>query len=135
MRGWGLLGRRFQICPRIFGGFIGQAAYGEPGTLLDVVLQRVCCGVYLYPLTRERDGYTVDRIAKTLRRGEYSYISNESALSEFGAISELPVDRLTVMTTGRRGVYRTTYGVIEFTHTRRSVLDILADSRGNPPEK
>ena len=93
------------------------------------LLQRVCRGVYLYPLTRERDGYTVERIAKTMRRGEYNYVSNESALSEYGAISQVPVDRLTVMTTGRRGVYRTPYGVIEFTHTRRSIQDILAGSR------
>jgi len=89
------------------------------------LLQRVCRGVYLYPYARTRDSYTVERIARTLRRGHYSYVSNESALSEYGAISQAPVDRLTLMTTGRRGVYHTPYGVIEFTHTARSVRDIL----------
>jgi hypothetical protein len=29
------------------------------------------------------------------------------------------------MTTGRKGVYNTTYGVIEFTHTKRTVKNIL----------
>ncbi len=93
------------------------------------LLQRVCRGVYLFPLAMSRDNYIIERIAKTLRRGEYSYISNESALSEYGAISQAPVDRLTVMTTGRRGVYQTPYGVIEFTHTSHSVQDILDGSR------
>src|SRR5690606_10369240 len=63
------------------------------------------------------------------RYGEYNYISLESMLSEYGAISQIPVDRLTVMTTGRKGVYKTLYGVIEFTHTKRSVEDILQSTR------
>ena len=29
------------------------------------------------------------------------------------------------MTTGRKGIYNTTYGVIEFTHTKRTVKNIL----------
>ena len=65
------------------------------------LLQRVCRGVYVYPLARSRDSHTIERIAKALRRGDYSYVSNESALSEYGAISQAPVDRITVMTTGR----------------------------------
>jgi predicted transcriptional regulator of viral defense system len=93
------------------------------------LLQRVCRGVYLYPYGGRRDAHTVERIARALRRGHYSYVSNESALSEYGAISQVPVDRLTLMTTGRRGVYNTPYGVIEFTHTARSVRDVLAATR------
>jgi hypothetical protein len=58
-------------------------------------------------------------------RGFYNYISLESALSEAGAISQIPLDRLTVMTTGRKGEYRTPYGVIEFTHTKRPEMEIL----------
>ena len=91
----------------------------------DGLLQRACRGVYVYPLARSRDSHTVERIAVALRRGEYNYISLESALSEYGAISQIPVDRLTVMTTGRKGVYRTPWGTIEFTHTRRPIPDIL----------
>ena len=90
------------------------------------LLQRICRGVYIYPLARSRDSHTIERIAGALRRGEYSYVSNESALSEYGAISQAPVDRLTVMTTGRGGTYRTSYGTIEFTHTSRGLPDILA---------
>lgn len=90
------------------------------------LLEHVCRGIFVYTLARSRDSYTIERVAKALRRGEYNYISLESALSEYGIISQIPVDRLTVMTTGRKGVHHTSYGTIEFTHTKRSVRKILA---------
>ncbi|MFZ3429212.1 DUF6088 family protein [Vibrio harveyi] len=94
------------------------------------ILERVARGIYLYTLSRDRfSSNTLEIIAKTLRRGEYSYISLESALSEYGVISQIPVDRLTVMTTGRKGEYKTRYGVIEFTHTKKSVPDIVDSIR------
>ncbi len=41
-------------------------------------------------------------------------------------MSQMPVDWLTVMTTGRTGEYRTPYGVIEFTHTKaRPLLSVI----------
>ncbi|NOJ20897.1 hypothetical protein [Vibrio jasicida] len=64
-------------------------------------------------------------IAKTLWRGEYNYISSKSALSEYGVISQIPIARLTIMTTDNKSEHKTSYGVIEFTHTKRSVADIL----------
>ncbi|WP_249977863.1 hypothetical protein [Vreelandella olivaria] len=53
-------------------------------------------------------------------------MSHESVLSEYGAISQIPVERLTIMTTGRKGVYRKPYGTIEYTHTRRPVSELMA---------
>ncbi len=69
--------------------------------------------------------YLVEKIAVCLRRGAYSYVSLESALSEYGVISQIPMSRITVMTTGPGGVIGTPYGVIEFTHTVRPWRDIL----------
>jgi hypothetical protein len=89
------------------------------------VLIRVARGVYLNPHAQSKDAYTVEHIAKALRRGQFNYVSLESALSQYGAISQIPVDRLTIMTTGREGVYNTPYGTIEFTHTSRGLSDIL----------
>jgi predicted transcriptional regulator of viral defense system len=89
------------------------------------ILQRVSRGVYVYALSQGKDSHVIEQIARTLRRGEYNYVSLESALSEFGAISQIPIDRLTVMTTGRKGEYRTPYGTIEFTHTKRKLSDVL----------
>lgn len=91
----------------------------------DGLLVRACRGVYVNAHAQSMDSYVIEHIAKTLRRGEYNYVSLESMLSEYGVISQIPVDRLTIMTTGRTGTYKTAYGVIEFTHTKRSVNEIL----------
>jgi len=89
------------------------------------ILERPVRGVYVFALAHDRGSYVVEIIARALRRGEYNYVSLESALSEYGVISQVPMDRLTVMTTGRKGVHRTPYGTIEFTHTKRPVSRLL----------
>jgi predicted transcriptional regulator of viral defense system len=90
------------------------------------ILYRPARGVYVYALSHHfNSSGTLQLIAKTLRSGEYNYVSLESALSAYGLISQIPVDRLTIMTTGRKGVYKTRFGTIEFTHTKRSVSEIL----------
>lgn len=89
------------------------------------LIKRACRGVYVNDNAQCFDAYVIEHIAKALRRSAYNYISLESALSEYGTISQIPIDRLTVMTTGRKGLYKTPYGAIEFTHTKRSVNDIL----------
>jgi predicted transcriptional regulator of viral defense system len=93
------------------------------------ILQRVSRGIYLYTFSYNKDSHVIEQIAKALRRGAYNYVSLESALSEYGAISQIPIDRLTVMTTGRKGTYKTPYGTIEFTHTKRKLHDILKSMR------
>lgn len=96
------------------------------------LLVRACRGVYVNPYALAKDSYTIEHIAKALRRGEFNYVSLESALSEYGAISQILLDRLTVMTTGREATYRTPYGTIEFTHTHRPTADILASMHTVP---
>jgi predicted transcriptional regulator of viral defense system len=89
------------------------------------LLTRACRGVYVNPAAHSLDSRVIERIARALRPGAYNYVSLESLLSEAGAISQIPVDRLTVMTTGRKGIYETPYGVIEFTHTKRPSANVL----------
>lgn len=88
----------------------------------------MCRNIYVNPFADISKTNTVESIARALRRGEYNYVSLESMLSEYGAISKIPVSRLTVMTTGRKGVFHTPYGTIEFTHTKRSVIEILQNT-------
>ena len=95
----------------------------------EEILRRPARGVYFYALGRSGGDANIEHIARALRRGEYNYVSLESALSEYGAISQIPMDRLTVMTTGRRGEYVTPFGVIEFTHTKRPPGAILPGIR------
>ena len=90
------------------------------------LLQRAARGIYVNPHAHSFDSHVAERIAKALRPGEHNYVSLESMLSEYGEISQIPIDRLTVMTTGRKGTYQTPYGVIEFTHTKRPVSDIIS---------
>lgn len=108
----------------------------ESGRMLDQtlarlvragVLERPAHGVYLFAYSRNIGPVTIEHIARNLRRGELTYESLESALSLHSVISQIPVDRLTLMTTGRSGEYRTPYGVIEFTHTKQPVERILPE--------
>jgi len=88
------------------------------------ILTRAAQGVYVYNRAL-KDSFILEHITKTVRRGEYNYVSLESALSQYGVISQIPMDTLTVMTTGRGGEFKTPWGVIELTHTNRSISDIL----------
>ncbi|MCG3763711.1 hypothetical protein EXA21_12755 [Vibrio cincinnatiensis] len=94
----------------------------------DGLLTRMINGVYLFNLAQSKGSDTLEQIAKTIRHGEYNYISLESALSDYGVISQIPVDRLTVMTTGRSGEFKTPLGTIEFTHTKRNPINILENT-------
>ncbi len=91
----------------------------------DGILERVAKGIYLNPMAISKKGNVVEDIAAVLRRGFFSYISLESILSEYGAISQIPVSRLTIMTNGAKGEYKTPYGTIEFTHTKRRPAEII----------
>ncbi len=92
------------------------------------ILQRVCRGVYVYPPSFNDEVYKLEKIAVVLRMGGYSYLSLESALSEYGIISQLLLNHITVMTTGRSQTYNTPYGIIEFTHTQRDDSNIISNA-------
>ena len=96
------------------------------------VLYRVSKGVYINPYAKSRNRFIAEAIAHAMRRGQISYVSLESILSEYGLISQVPISYLTVMTTGRSGIVKTTHGTIEFTHTKRSREDIMARTMERP---
>ena len=88
------------------------------------LLERVCRGVYLYPKAGLASGLVLPHVAARLRCGHLLYLSLESALSEQGALSQLLLDRLTLMTSGRRAVIDCgRWGSIEFTHTTRTAVE------------
>lgn len=91
----------------------------------DGLLQRVARGLYVNPAASSKNRWIGEEIAKALRPGQLSYLSLESILSEYGVISQIPVSRMTVMTTGASGLIKTPYGMIEFTHTKRSMAEII----------
>jgi hypothetical protein len=96
------------------------------------VLQRVAQGVYLYSYSAHIGATTIEDIARNLRRGDFVFESLESALSQYGVISQIPISRITLMTTGRSGEFRTPYGIIEFTLTKAPISEIVENILDRP---
>ena len=91
--------------------------------LADEVLERVAHDAYLYGLSCHKGGMILYDIASFLKPGEFSYESFESAASQWGIVSQVPLGRITVATTGLTSEEDTPYGVVEFTHVDRSIVD------------
>jgi hypothetical protein len=89
------------------------------------ILRRVATGIFVSTITPADPVTALYKVAKKLRGNVLSYISLESQLSHTGDISQILMDRLTVMTKGRSGTFTTPYGVIEFTHTKQPVHKIM----------
>ena len=90
------------------------------------ILRRVCRGIYLYPRVDYPRGDILFHAASLLRANAFNYISLETALSDAGFISQIPIDRVTLMSSGRTNVFDCgDFGCIEFVHTNRRP-DILA---------
>ena len=82
------------------------------------VLKRVCRGIYLYPKTDYPAGRLLFHAAARLRGDEFNYISLETALSDAGVISQVPMNWITLLTSGRSHVVDCgDFGHIEFVHT------------------
>ena len=91
------------------------------------ILRRVAHGIFESTLTPPAPFTAIYKIMNKLRSGVLNYISLESQLSSTGEISQIIMDRVTVMTKGRSGIFSTPYGVIEFTHTKKPIHKIAAN--------
>jgi len=88
-------------------------------------LERICRGYYIYKKTEYPKELVLYHLAGRLRVNFFCYLSLESVLSENGIISQIPVNCVTLMTTGRSGIINCgKFGSIEFTHTKKSPADI-----------
>jgi predicted transcriptional regulator of viral defense system len=85
------------------------------------LLKRVCRGIYLYQVPDYPSGNLLFHTAARLRAGEFNYISLETALSDAGVISQLPMNWVTLMSSGRSHIVNCgDYGNIEFVHTEQT---------------
>ncbi len=108
-----------QLSPAAFKAVLGRATNNN-------LLKRVCRGLYLYPKVNYPGGLVLYHAASRLRANEFNYISLESALSSAGIISQIPMNWITIMSTGRTfTVDCGEFGHIEFIHTKKK-LDRLA---------
>lgn len=83
-------------------------------------LARVCRGLYLYERVDYPRGLLLFHAAARLRADTFNYISLETALSDAGVISQIPINWITLMSAGRSNIIRCgAWGTIEFVHTRK----------------
>lgn len=85
------------------------------------LLRRVCRGLYLYPKVEYPAGLVLYHAAARLRAHDFNYISLESALSDAGVISQIPMNWITLMSSGRSYIFDCgTFGHIECIHTKKT---------------
>ena len=97
------------------------------------LLERICRGIYLYPLPDSPTGHLLFFTAARLRAGEFNYISLESVLSDAGVISQVPMNWISIMTSGRSGVIDCgNHGHIEFVHTAQRPDDVSRELTYDP---
>lgn len=89
-------------------------------------LERVCRGVYLVPWVSYPRTEVLYHTASLLGEGEFCYLSLENVLSDAGVISQIPLQHLSLMTSGRRQqIDCGQWGTIEWIHTVRRPEDVL----------
>ena len=74
--------------------------------------------------------------AARLRAGEFNYISLETVLSDAGVISQMPMNWITLMTSGRSHVVNCgDYGHIEFVHTAQLPESVAGELTYDPERR
>lgn len=92
------------------------------------LLERVCQGIYQYAGAPDNSGLILFHAAALLRAWHFNYISLETALSDAGLISQMPMAWVTLISTGRSAeVNCGRFGTIEFVHTERAMSQIADD--------
>jgi hypothetical protein len=97
-------------------------------------LRRICRGIYILPeKMKDFHGLLLARVAVRLRAERFTYLSLESVLSEAGLISQIPINRMTLMTSGRSGVIDCgNAGSLEFVHTRKTPASVQSHLSYDP---
>ena len=89
------------------------------------IIRRVCRGLYLNPQTDFPAGMVLYHAAARLRAQEFNYLSLESVLSDSGVISQVPMNWITLMSSGRSNTISCgSFGHIEFTHSKRGPQEV-----------
>lgn len=96
-------------------------------------LTRLCRGLYLYEKANPDRGLILPHAAAKLRPLGLNYLSLETVLSDAGVISQIPINRIMVMSSGRSGVIDCgRWGSIEFVKTRQRPEDLIGNIEYDP---
>lgn len=121
---------RYLFTPDDLRALVPDLADGAYRTLLARIaaegpLIRVCRGLYLFEPVAPNDGLLLFHAAARLRARQFNYISLETALSDCGIISQIPINWITLMSSGRSSrISCGRWGTIEFVHTRQKPEDL-----------
>ena len=89
------------------------------------ILKRICKGIYLYQRINYPAGHVLFHTAVKLRADAFNYLSLESVLSDAGVISQIPLNWITLMSSGRSHIVDCgEFGHIEYIHTKRKPDDV-----------
>lgn len=89
------------------------------------IVIRLCRGLYLYQKALQNDGLLLFHAATIMRQDEFNYISLETCLSDVGIISQVPINWVTIMSSGRSSIISCgEFGTIEFIHTEQTPEEI-----------
>ena len=115
--------------PEALKALVGRASKG--GNLV-----RVCRGLFLYPNARFDPSLLLYHAAARLRASSFNYLSLESALSESGAISQIPTNWITLMSSGRSNtIHCGKFGTIEYVHTKKKPNDLTSRLNYDPTRR
>lgn len=90
-------------------------------------LQHLCRGLYLYLPAKPSAGRVLFHAAARLRANGLNYISLETVLSDCGIISQVPMNWITLMSSGRSSRVKCgRWGTIEFVHTRQRAASLAS---------
>jgi predicted transcriptional regulator of viral defense system len=97
------------------------------------LLKRVCKGIYLYPRVTYPAGLMLFHAAAKLRAAAFNYLSLETVLSDVGVISQIPLNWITLISSGRSHIVDCgDFGRIEFIHTKRKPVDVAGQLSYDP---
>ena len=95
-------------------------------TVRSGYLDRICNGIYIYKKTNYPRGLTLFHVASYMRSSDFNYISLETVLCDVGIISQMPINYITIMSSGRSyTVPCGNFGTIEFIHTNRKPQEVM----------
>ena len=95
-------------------------------TVKSGYLNRLCRDVYLYKRRIQANGLVLFHVAALLRANEFNYISLETALSDGGVISQIPMNWVSIMSSGRSNIVTCgEFGTIEFVYTKQRPSQIM----------
>jgi len=100
------------------------------------LLHRVCKGIYFFPVADYPTGHLLFHAAARLRADAFNYLSLETVLSDAGVISQVPMNWISLMTSGRSHVVDCRdHGHIEFVHTAQRPGEVAGELVYDPDRR